>query len=212
MKRIISLITALTILLTLALTVTGCKKEEPAPEQMTPEQVYTILYEWLLENGKLEEGTKLIYWYQLEQKSICVKYDSAFDGSIHFTMYFPDYKSYELKLTYTISKESTDDKQTYTVYLDSKTNRAYSFNSYSYDKEIFAKNSPVSSKSTVNSNNTGSFPTPYTEEEKQEGRKLSSMITDIHYDCLLTFLDWLSTDFCSDVGITLSDLGYKKYK
>lgn len=207
MKRIIALITTLTILLTLTLAATGC-----ASNQKTAEQVYNIIYDWLTEKGKLEEGTKLTYWYQLGQKSICVSYDSAFEDNINFTMSFPDYKGYELKLTYTLPKESTNTKQTYTVYLDSKTNRAYSFNSHSYNKEIFTKNSPVSIVSTTNSNNTNSFPTPYTEEEKKEGQKLSNMISDIHHDCLLTFLDWLSTDFCSDTGLTMKDLGYIKYK
>jgi acyl-CoA hydrolase len=52
---------------------------------------------------------------------------------------------------------------------------------------------------------------PETEEEKNEGYQLYKEVNKIHYDCLLTFLDWLKSNFTKTVGISMADLGYLKY-
>lgn len=174
---------------------------------------YTTIYNWLLENGeRSQDGTSIQYTKRYQyNKTVKISYSTSFEDTIYFYMSFPNHKGNLLTLQYNIEKDDASDSAMYWVELESNSNDAYSQNRYSLSKSTFVKNSLVKSESFISSYNTDRFPTPYTEEEKNEGYKLYKEVNQIHYDCFLTFLSWLKNDFTKDIGITMADLGYLKY-
>ena len=198
-------------MLSLILSITSCQPQES--NHNTPKQTYDIIYKWLLQEGTLKNGTELGYTYAKENTTIYVKYDSSSDNIISFIMSFPDYDGNKMTLYYSISDKESNEK-TYTVSLESRKNRAFARNSYSYSPSEFINKSPV--KSDIPYTNKGSFistsSTPYTEEEIQDGLNLCEKLNDIHYDAHLSFLDWLKDNFCPDLGLTIKDFGFLKYQ
>lgn len=178
-----------------------------------PIDPYTAILDWLLKNGKRsQDGTSIQYTTRYQyNKTIEISYSTSFEDTIYFYMSFPNHKGNSLTLTYNIEKDNSSDSVMYWVELESNNNSAYSENNYSLTKSTFVKNSLIKSGSFVSSYNTSRFPTPYTEEEKNEGYQLYKEVNKIHYDCLLTFLDWLKSNFTKTVGISMADLGYLKY-
>lgn len=217
MKRIISLLTLITMVFVLAAGLMSCqpKQEQQSPKPKTAEQVFGIVYDWLLKEGELKNGTELVYTYKSSDTDVNINYKSSSENLIMFTMSFPDYNGNKLTLRYSIPYNEADrNHQTYTVRLESKKNRAFAWNVYSYSPSEFVKNSPV--KANVPYTNQGTFVSttarPYTEEEIQDGLALCKTLNEIHHRSHIVFLNWLRDSFCPDVGVTMADLGYLKYE
>jgi hypothetical protein len=219
-KQISALFFTLLILISALCSFTGCKTKdtdtetelESEPKTKTIAESYDIIYDWLIENGTLKNGTEVSYRYKNEDTYVLIKYDSNFPNSIYFYMHFPDHQGNTLYLTYTLEKNDDQGDHFYFINLSSNNNRAYASKTYSLDMSNFTKNTPTKYCSGRNSSTVGTFGFTYTSAEKQEGEKLSNIINDIHYDCLITFLNWLRDDFCPTVGLTMKDLGFLKYK
>lgn len=202
MKKIICFV----LLFAICLSILGCQ------ENPSDAECFDIVYTWLVEEGELTNaGTELSCWYSYSTYAVQVSYDTSFPESILFTMYVYNYKGYEITLHWILSKTDDSSRETYTVSIDSKTNKAYADRSFSLNKSTFVKNSPVSAGDAHNNYTDPCFNTKYTDAENQEGKRMSEIINEIHYDYWLKHLDWLGNKFCPEHGLTLKDFGYKKF-
>ncbi len=226
MKRIISLITVLTILLTL--TVTSCKKEEPTPDPKTPEEAHDILYNWLVDNGELKNGTTICYSYY----DFTITANAAQEIELTYSKgWINGYNT-----SYSLPLLSNEEEVTLEITLK-KSEDTYVFGCI-HSPETFRMNIPLSYEEiSVPSEKTTYFCLYWKEEgnrryqaiipgkeeeyysileynEQLEETIVQAEESAIGYShtALAEILVWLESDICKSTGLTLSDLGYKAYK
>lgn len=224
MKRIISLIISITLLLSLILSITSCNGPK------TPEEAHEILYNWLIDNGELENGTTVCYRSD--------KYVISADASQNITITYTAGKTDGYEASYTLPLLSNEKKVTLRMTLtDSKD--TYVFGCI-HTPESYRKNTPLSYKEistpdliTINADDYGS--TQYKDgkyvftldpDKAEEYYELKERNENIRkgidkaeetaiansHSALEEILGWIENNVCESAGLTLSDLGYKAYK
>ena len=185
-------------------------------EPKTSNEVREIIYDWLVDNGKLESQSLLQY---SEPRGTNGKYNVYMYGSdakyqfaeIEFSRYLFNGKNYYLSAQLNITT-CDDETADFIVSLQSYNNNAYCTIKYSVNLEKFRNNVPIDKEDVSCSNDAPSFSSLYTEAEKKESLTFVDEIDKVSYDLLLDLLEWIRDDFCVDTSLTMKDLGYKSYR
>ncbi|MBO7250849.1 MAG: hypothetical protein J6V42_06205 [Clostridia bacterium] len=187
MKRILALIIALSMLL-----LAGCQVKTPEPQTpKTPEEAREILYNWLVENGELRDGTDLLYFSgdffikTSVSKKIEVFYSKGNVGNYTVSFSLP-LLSNEKNVTLLITLKKSID--------------TYIFECI-HTPETFQKNIPLTYEK-LSSTNTN----------RGDNKIAKDFAQECSHTALAEILEWLENTVCKPAGLTLSDLGYKAYK
>jgi hypothetical protein len=230
MKRIIIIISAVLLVAVIALVLClsfACKKPK------TLEEAHDILYEWLIDNGKLEGGTKLSY----SSGSFILTADSSKNITVYYSKGRFDGFSTAYELPLFPFEEKTEMKMTLTVPTHSY--RRFVFD-VSFSPSSFKNNVPLSydlvSKPAYETIHMPDYGTSYykdgkfyfeldpdkadeyyalkkhNEEIDNQTKKAEKSATETSHAIIADILSWLESDICKSAGLTLSELGYKEYK
>lgn len=228
MKRITTLIIALTMLLSALFAFTSCQAKEPEPK--TPEEVHEILYNWLLDNGELKNGTDVLYC--LDDFSIKTS------SSQEIEIFYANVNTGNYIATFSLPLLSNEENVTFEITLK-KSQDTYVFGCI-HSPETFRKNVPLSyeeisrpKEKYIYTSDYGSYkvegiirkfvPYPhkadefyklksYNENIDSNTKKAETFAKECSHAALAEILNWLENNICQSTGLTLSDLGYKVYK
>lgn len=199
-----------------------------------------FLYSWLSENGKLENGTKLVYSFDrlvLESEKenvLTLKYTADnFEDTSGVGLY-----DYNLEITYDLYNDTFRfyflEKNKYTIGENEYSSLYYTTKldtSCSVDIKKFTRNSPISYSYQHNfeyENENEEYPWTWSQEAidvdrqniKERNNSLVDMSNtlmayftgDIAHKYIIDFLDCIEKEFCPIIDISLSDLGFEVYK
>lgn len=213
-KYIIFILLVIIAILVAVVIFQTISNNQQEPTETQPKDAFEEIYAWLLDNGKLTNGTNIGKSLKYENTLININYNSNLNDYILITMSFPKHKGNPLELEYYVYKDIDNKNVKYGVELTDNSTNKYVTKEYTLNSQTFVKNSPVQYEDTFSifgkfyANETD----PAKRKEYEVYKTLCTEIDKIHYDCFLTFLDWMKNDFCQCVGITMKDFGYLKYQ
>ena len=235
MKQIISAVLLITIICSVLLFSIGCQEEKPA-EPKSLEEAHSILYNWLIDNGKLSNGTTLTYTNN--NLTICT------DSSQTITVQYKAISSDGYNIVYELPLFSSSEKIAVRITLSKKITALNTTGEFAFDCFIFPatyrKNTPLSYErvytspyqKTIRLNEYGSTRyedgkmiftlDPDKADEYYALKKYNQQIDDatdraeqtaIEYSHsgISELLSLLESYVCKSAGLTLSDLGYKEF-
>lgn len=198
MKSKIVSLSALCLLLSICITILGgCSTEKAKDEE--------YLYNWLLENGELVNGTKLVYEEKLEDgKVFALHYDTGYTHEL-FVTYTTNYDGYELKVRLPLLTDSSK----VITWLTLVNNDDFTHGlEYYHNPDTFTKKTPIEHGDgfgdTIVINEA-------TKEEREEWEKMYKLCAELAHESLCSLIDWLNESLCPKAKLELSDLGYLKY-
>lgn len=230
MKRIIIIISAVLLVAVIALVLClsfACKKPK------TLEEAHDILYDWLIDNGKLEGGTTLSYSSD--------DFTISADSSENITLYYNKGRMIGFLTTCELPLFSVEEKNAMRITLKDSKNayRQFVFDVFLYPSS-YKNNIPLShklvSKPYIERYNIDDYGTSYYKDGKMhfelDPDKAEEYYAIVQYNknienqtkeaektamenshaFMAEILSWLESNICKSTGLTLSELGYKEYK
>ena len=224
MKRYIIFLSSILLLAAMVLsTLAGCSPEVKKDKD--------YLYNWLLENGELANGTELMY----KDGEFTLRTDHSQEMVVEYII--PDYNGY--KITVRLPLYSKSDKASAVISVHKRT--ASSSLTYYHTAKNFTKKSPISygtissypQLETINKADYGTskyengmfvfyFDASKWEEYEQKikaNKEISaqqelreSIAKDLAHEALCDILDWLNEEICPSAKMDVSEFGYKAYK
>ena len=229
MKKITSLFLLFVFALSLTFVFGSCANNKANSKKLkTPEEVHDILYNWLVDNGELKNGTTLYY----SNKDFVITANAAQEINLSYSKGWID----GYNTSYSLPLLSNQEEVTLEITLK-KSEYTYVFGCI-HSPETFRMNIPLSyekilvpNKKTVASclywkeegNRRYQAIIPGKEEEYysilEYNEQLEKTIDQAEesaigysHTALAEILVWLESDICKPTGLTLSELGYKLYK
>lgn len=186
MKNSTKAISAICLLISITLYFCGCS--------LIAKQREKHLYNWLLENGQLLNGTDLEYKQTGAVGDLFVLRYSSGSSSTMFIEYSTH--SDEYQITVKVPLFSKTDKVLARIEVE---NEAFEYRGleYYHNTKEFTRNSPVTHHEWYG--NTTSY-------------ALSSTCEEFAQTGICKILDWMKDSLCPATGMKLSDFGYSKYQ
>lgn len=224
MKRSIIVLSSIVSLIAVCLCIfSGCATPKLSPEER--------IYNWLLENGELIDGTNLVY----QDNDFSLRTDHSKKMSVDYTI--PDYKGYEIaiqlplysdskKVKVSISVKNTDSSSTFACYhcpkdFTLKTPLEYDTLSQYPDYDYIHMPDYGTTKYEDGKYVFHLDETKREEYEKKKQynaeidnqRELREKISkEISNKSISDILDWLNKEICPSAEMKIADLGYKVYE
>ena len=185
---------------------------------LTIEKDGDYLYNWLLENGELVNGTKIVY--SDNDFSLC--YDTAEPYTKLFVVYsVSDYEGYQLEARVPLFGLAIE-SSSITLINDEGFTRGLK---YSHTPSSFTNKTPIKHVDTFGDTiSTADYPLEYVdgkyvmhvpEEDKPklaELKRMNALCEELAHKSLCSILDWLSAEICPLADMEMSDFGYFDYK
>lgn len=227
MKRSIIVLSSIVLLIAVCLCIfSGCKQE--AAKKISPEE---RLYNWLLDNGELINGTNLVY----QDNNFSLHTDHSKKMFVDYTI--SDYNGYEITIQLPLYSESKKNKVKISV---QNTDSSSTLACYHYP-ETFTLKTPLEYDTLsqypdydyINMSEYGTTKSEdgkmvfYVDESKREEleerkqynaeidvqRNLREKIAkEISNKSISDILEWLQLEICPEAEMDISDFGYKAYK
>lgn len=226
MKRNITVFSSILLIITLSLAVfSGCTANVSSEE---------LLYNWLLENGELVDGTELVY--KDNAYTLCTDHSKKM-----FVNYIiPVYNGYEVIVQLPLFVNSDE----VTAEISVANEEGTSTLAYYHNLKEFTVKSPIEFGSFTHCpaliNETGILLDDYGEWVYENGKYTfrfddskrdeyeqlvkqnneiimqretrEQIAKELSHKSILNILDWLKNEICTSAGIDISDLGYEYYK
>lgn len=233
MKRIIIIISAVLLVAIIALVLClsfACKKPK------TLEEAHDILYDWLIDNGKLEGGTTLSYSSDDftisadSSESITLYYNKGRMNGFLTTCELPLFSVEEknaMRITLKKFAQGRVDSFVFNCNLSPSTyrnNTPLSYEDVSLPTEISIYNASYGEYQQQSGSLIRKFvPYPdkadefyrlkkYNDNLENEIKQAKKSAIDNSHAAIAEILSWLESNICKSTGLTLSELGYKEYK
>lgn len=223
----------LSLVIALVLSLTGCElyQTTSAPaESVTQVNVdRDFVYEWMLENGKLQNGEELVYTFKDGQRELTVETDASKCIYVHYT--FQDESGYNVKVNIELFQEGQD-RFNCEIVDDTETGAEHD---YTFHRATFTRKSPIENGEEQGYYIDGEFVDaiwmspegPKIPKERHSSPDEYEPLPDDKYTVihdirenfaeraqqhLCSTLDAIHHGFCVPMGITLHDLGYEKFE
>ena len=181
------------------------------------------VYNWLLENGELINGTELVYSDKIDSfhtYKLC--YSSNMVGSNLCAVYvINNYNGYNVSLTLPLYTNSNN------VLTYISIDNAEGFErglEYYHNRNIFQRKSPITHNDTYGDTiDLSKYPHKEVDgkiivdvpqdvkEQLNEMKHMNALCEELAQESLCSILDWLKTKICPLADMELSDFGYEKY-
>jgi hypothetical protein len=213
MKKLISILFSALLIVTICLsTLSGC---DIIPQKETSEE---RLYNWLLENGELINGTRLVY----TDNNFSLHYDTSYAHKLFVTYSVTDYKGYQVETKMPLFIE--DEKVLANITLINAEGFTRGLEYY-HTPQHFTNKTPIEHGDTTGDTiSMADYPHEYVdgkivvkvpEEDKpkiEELEKMNALCEELAHDNLCSILDWLSEKICPSAEMDIADFGYEAYK
>lgn len=230
MKKIVALI--LSVLL--AIVLTGCEFTQTTSAPAEPSTQINVdrdfVYDWLLENGELQNGEELVYTSKDGQSELTVQTDASKRIWVYYD--FQDEEGNHVSMNMELFREGKD-KFECEILDDTETGV---YRSYQFKRATFTRKSPISNERNLSYYIDGG--TAESVWMSQEGPKMAKRswqtskeehipVPEDKYNAfqairenfaeraqqhLCSTLDAIHNGFCVPMGITIHDLGYEKFE
>ncbi len=218
-KFAIKLSTILLLVVICLSTLYGCSTKETSEDAKDND----YLYNWLLENGELINGTALIYEEKLdENKVFALHYDTGYVNELFVTYSITDYEGYQLEATLPLFID--DDKVLSHLTLINADGFTRGLEYY-HTPNSFTSKTPVEHRDTYGDTiSMEDYPHEYVDgkivvkvpdEDKakiEELKRMNNLCEELSHGTLCNILDWLNEKICPLAEMKISDFGYKAYK
>ncbi len=207
-KFIVSLFSAILIVSICLSTLSGCDKAYSKER----------LYNWLLDNGELVNGTKLVY----TDNEFALHYDTGYVHELFVTYSLTDYEGYQLEVRVPLFINGEKVLSTITLINNNGFTRGLE---YYHTPKSFTNKTPIEHGDTIGDTiSMADYPHEYVdgkvivkvpEEDKpkiEEFKRMGSLCEELSHEMLCDILDWLKNSLCPSAEMDISDLGYKAYK
>jgi hypothetical protein len=231
MKKITSLFLLFVFALSLTFVFGSCTNNKANSQKpKTPEEAHDILYNWLVDNGELKNGTTICYSYHdftitaNAAQEINLSYSKGWiDG--YNTSYSLPLLSNEEETTLEITLKKSEDTYVFGCIHSPETFRMNIPLSYEEISGPNYKEIRINDYCSVRYENGKYIYTPYPDKAdeyyalkdynkkiKENTEKAKEAAIGYSHTALAEILVWLESDICKSTGLTLSELGYKSYK
>ena len=176
------------------------------------------LYDWLLENGALVNGTKLVY----SDNNFSLHFDTGYVHELFATYTVTDYEGYQLEVRLPLFTE--DEKVLSTITLINAEGYTRGIEYY-HTPGRFTNKTPIEHGDAIGDTlSYADYPHEYVdgkiivkvpEEDKPkiaEYEKMYALCEELSHGTLCDILDWLTEEICPLAEMNISDFGYKAYK
>lgn len=223
-KTVITLLATLLVTIICLSSLCGCSpKETPKDKQ--------YLYNWLLENGELVNGTELMY----QDNTFTLRTDHSQGMFVDYVI--PNYNGYEITVQLPLFSESENTSTTISVQNeDSSTTLTYCHTAKDFTTKSPIKHDDIHSYpplETIIMDDYGTFKyengklvfhldeskreeyeqkTKINKEIKTQQELRENIAKELAHETLCEILDWLNDEICPLTEMDISDFGYNAYK